>query len=63
VLDEGCLHGMELVALFQTLNRCDFVAIVSDGEPQTGINTPAASQHGAGSALTVIAALFGAGEL
>lgn len=63
MLDEGCLQRMEVIALLYPLDGRDFSAFMHDRERQTGIYPFAIHQHGAGTASTLVAALFGTGQL
>jgi hypothetical protein len=62
MFDEGCLHGMKLLGLAQSLDRGDPVAFVHDGERETRIDAHSVHEHRAGPALTVVASLLGAGQ-
>jgi hypothetical protein len=55
VVDEGCLHGVQGVALGEAFDRGDGAALDLGGESQAG-------DDGAGAALAVIAAFFRARE-
>ena len=62
VVDERGLHRMQIVTVRQALDRRDRVAVVHHGERQAGVDPAAVDQHGAGAALSVVAALFRAGS-
>jgi hypothetical protein len=61
-VDERGLQGMELVSLGQAFDGDHRVAGVSDGQSQAGVDPAAVDEDGARAALTVIAALLGAGQ-
>src|SRR4051812_18643938 len=63
VLQKRRLDRMQLIAVRETFDRCDLIALMHDGETETGINPAAVDEHRARSALTVIAAFFRTGEL
>jgi hypothetical protein len=63
VLDEGGLHGVQIVGLAEAFDGGDFFACGHDGEGQAGVHTAAVDMDGACSALAVVAALLGAGEV
>ncbi len=63
MVDEGLLQGMQRAVRRQTLDGGHLRAVLHDGERQAGVDAPAVDQHGAGAALAVIAALFGAGQV
>src|SRR3984957_2582563 len=62
VLDEGCLHRVQVARLAKPFNRGDLVALVHHGQRQAGIDAAAVHVDGAGSALAMVAALLGAGQ-
>src|ERR1041384_6097841 len=62
VLDERGLHRMQLVAAREPLDRRDLRALGGDRQRQAGIDRLAVAQHGARTALAMIAALAGPGE-
>ena len=49
--------------LTQALDGHDVVAFVHDGEGEAAVDPPAVDQHGAGAALSMIAAFLGAGQV
>src|SRR5438067_4366415 len=63
MLHERCLDWMQLLAVRQTFDRGDFLAVMNNRETQTGINSPAIHQHCAGAALAMIASFARAGEV
>src|SRR6266851_2730990 len=63
VLDEGCLHGMKVVGLADAFDGCDLFIGMHHGEGEAGVHAAAVDMDGAGSALTVVAALLCAGEI
>ncbi len=63
VLDEGRLHGVEIVRRAQAFHGGDLVTLVHHRQGQAGVHPPAVHHHGAGAALAVVAAFLGAGEL
>ena len=63
VLDERCLHRMQLVALGETLNRNDLIAFMRDRETEARIDPATVHEDSAGPALPVIATLFRAGQI
>ena len=63
MLDEGGLHGVEMVGLADAFDGGDLVVGVHDGEGEAGVDAAAVDVDGAGSALAVVAALLGAGEV
>ena len=62
MVDEGLLQGMQRAIPGKSFDGCDLRAVFHDGERQAGVDAPAIDQHGAGAALTVIAAFLGAGQ-
>jgi hypothetical protein len=62
VLDERCLHGMQVAGLAQAFNGGDLVALVHDGQREAGVDAAAVHVDGTGSALAVVTAFLGAGE-
>jgi hypothetical protein len=62
-LDEGGLHGMKGAGQAKTFDRHDVVILVHHGERQTRVDAPSVDQHGAGTALPVVAALLGARQV
>ena len=63
VSDEGGLHGVELVARGQALDRGDPAAFDARGEREAGQHAAPIDEHRAGAALALIAALLRAGQL
>src|SRR5262245_60768104 len=63
VLDEGVLQGVQGAILGQPLDGRDMRAILHDGKRQAGIDAPAVDQDGASSALAMVAALLGTGQV
>jgi hypothetical protein len=63
VLQERTLHGMQLIALRQTLYGCDLLAFMRYGQRETAIDAAAIGQDSARAALSMVATLFRAGEL
>src|SRR5215469_18323953 len=63
VLDEGGLHGVEIVGLADALDCCDLIALVHDREREAAVHAAAIDVDSAGTALAVIATLLGAGEV
>ena len=62
VLNEGDLHGMEMIGLTDTFDGCDLVVPMHDGEGETGVDSASVDMNRACSALPVVAAFFGAGQ-
>src|ERR1700722_3983898 len=62
MLDEGYLHGMKMIGLTNTFDRCDLVVPMHNGEGETGVDTATVNVDRACSALTVVAAFLGAGQ-
>jgi len=62
MLDESDLHGMEMIGLTNTFDRCDLVVPMHDGEGETGVDPATVNVDRACSALTVVAAFLGAGQ-
>jgi len=62
VLNEGDLHGMEMIGLTDTFDGCDLVVPMHDGEGETGVDSASVGMNRACSALPVVAAFFGAGQ-
>src|SRR3954447_10150616 len=56
MLHEGTLHGMQFVAIRQTFDRPDFLAVGLRRKHQTGPHRLAVDDDGAGPANTVLAA-------
>ena len=63
VFNESFLHGVEGIAFCQTFYRSYLCALAHGGQVQTAIDASAIYQHGAGTTLATVAALFGTGEL
>ncbi len=65
VLDEGGLHGVEVAGLADAFDGGDLVGggRVHEGEGHAGVDASAVDVDGAGSALAVVAALLGAGQV
>jgi len=62
VLDEGALHGMQLVAVGKAFNRADALALGLDREHQTGSDRLVLEYHGTCAAHTVLAPNVCAGQ-
>src|SRR6476620_1410694 len=60
MVDERLLQRMQRRRAAEPLDGLDRGTLVHDGERQAGINSLPIEQHGAGSALPMIAALLGA---
>ncbi len=54
---------MQVTALRQALNGGDLVTLVPGRQGQARIDRVAVDVHGAGAALTVVAAFFGTGQI
>ncbi len=63
VLDEGGLHRVEIARLSQPFNGRNLIALVHGRKGEAGVDAAPVDVHGAGSALTVVAALFRAGQV
>jgi hypothetical protein len=63
MLDEGGLHGMQIVRLADTLDSGDLFAREHHGKGKAGVYPAAIDVNRACAALTVVAALFGAGKV
>src|SRR5204863_780221 len=61
--EERRLDRMQLIAVRESLDRRDLVAVMYDREAETGINSPAVDEHRARAALPVIAAFLRTGQL
>ena len=61
MIHEGLLHRMQLVAVGQTFDGADFLAVGLHREHQAGAHRLAVDDHGAGAADAVLAADMGAG--
>ena len=61
VIHEGLLHRMQRVAIGQSFDGADFLALGLHGEHQAGAHRLAIDDHGAGAADAVLAADMGAG--
>jgi hypothetical protein len=62
VLDESRLDGVKISVAFQAFNRSEPVPFMHNGEGEAGVDAAAIDKYGAGSALAVVAAFFGACE-
>src|SRR4029077_15129326 len=62
LLEEGALHGVQLLATGDAFNGDDFRSLRLDAEDQAGVYDAPVEDHRAASAVTVVAAFFGAGE-
>src|SRR5689334_3427589 len=62
MLDEGFLQRIELAMLREPLDGLDTPSVSPHGELATRVHILTVEQHGARTALTAIAADFGAGE-
>src|SRR5438067_6070059 len=58
MLHERCLDWMQLLAVRQTFDCGDFVALMHNRETQTGINSPSVHQHRAVRTLPMLATLL-----
>ena len=63
VLDERLLDGMQFIAVGETFNGRDLVALVGDGQREAGVHAAAVDEDRAGAALPVVTAFFGAGKV
>ena len=63
MLDESGLDGVEFVAVGETFDGGDLVAVVAEGEGEAGVDAAAVDQDRARAALAVVATLLCAGEL
>jgi len=63
VFDERDLHGMQVVWRAQAFNCRDLIDRVHDREREARVHPLTVYMHSAGTALSVIAALLGAGEV
>ena len=61
--EKGFLHRMQFVPMTEAFDSRDVIAIVRDGQRQTGINAPTVDEDRASAALPVIAAFFRAGQM
>ncbi|MNN47278.1 hypothetical protein D3C81_1616920 [compost metagenome] len=61
--DEGTLHGVQLLALGQSLDRDQVGAVAHHGKGQAGIDPLAVAQHRAGAALAVVTTFFAADQI
>src|SRR5438067_13745987 len=57
LLDECRLHGMQLIAIGESFDGCDFIAFVHHRQRETGIDASPIYQNRAGAALSVVASL------
>lgn len=62
LFEEGSLHGMQFALPRKPLYGGDGTAFGLGGERQAGQHALAVDMNGAGAALTLVAALLGAGE-
>ncbi len=62
VLNECGLHGVKVIGLTDPFDGGDLVVRVHDGEGEAGVYAATINVDGARSALTVVAALLGAGQ-
>src|SRR3954464_11831332 len=62
MVDEGGLHGMEVVAVGQALDRRDLVAVMHQGEAETAVDPLSIDDNRARAALSLIASLFCPGQ-
>src|SRR6218665_2443849 len=60
--EEGRLHGVERVALGQTLDGGDGLAPLHHRERETGVHPASVHEHGARTTLAHVAALLRAGQ-
>src|SRR6266480_1824706 len=63
VLDKSGLHWMQLLAVGQSFDRRDFIALVHDRECKTRVHAAAIDQNRARAALAVIASFFRASQM
>ena len=63
MLDERRLHRVEFVALGETLDGRDLLAVVREREREAGVDPAAVDEHRATAALAVVATLFCTGHL
>ena len=63
VINEGLLQWMQRPVFRQPFNRGDARTVDHDCKRQAGNNAPAINQHRAGAALTLVTALFRAGQV
>lgn len=63
MLDKSALHRMKLITLCQAFDGRYFVSLVHDRETEATVDPPAIDEHGAGAALSVVAAFFRASKL
>src|SRR5271168_5225865 len=62
-LDESGLHRMEVIGMADAFDRNDLIVRMHDGEGEAGVNPAAVDVDGAGSALAVVAAFLGSGQI
>ncbi len=62
MFQEGGLHRMQAGWRPQTFDGCDGLALVHDRKRQARVDAATIDQHGASTALAVVAALLGASE-
>jgi hypothetical protein len=63
VIDKGLLQRMQRTIARKALDGGNFGAFLHDSQCQAGIDPPPVDQNGARAALSVIAALLGAGQV
>ena len=63
MVDKRLLQGMQHAVRREPFDGSDLGAILHHGERQAGIDAPPVYQHRARAALTVVAALLGAGKV
>ena len=63
LIDEGLLDGMKCSVLGKTFDGRDLGPFGGGGEDKAGVHAPPIQMHGAGAALSEIAALLGARQL
>ena len=62
-MTNAALQRMQVFGGAQAFNRRYPITLVHDSQRQTGVNSPAVDDHGAGPALAMIAAFLGAGQM
>jgi len=63
MLDEGGLHRMQVIGRSEAFDGGDGIALVLYRQAEAGIDALTVDQHGTGTALTVVAALFRSSQL
>ena len=63
VLDEGGLDGVQHFSIHEAFDGGDFFVLVHHGKGEATVDADAVDEDGAGAALAVVAAFFGAGHL